>query len=72
MRGLTSEDKKEINDCLNLLIKSSNDINYLHEYFDINDLNFYVNVSFPYANSFFCVFIDHILEKFPDILANLK
>ena len=72
MRALTSEDKKEISDCLNLLEKSSNGINYLHEYFDINDLNYYVNVSFPYANSFFCELIDKILEKFPEILANMK
>ena len=72
MRGLTSQDKKEITDCVNLLEKSSNGINFLHEYFDINDTNFYVSVSFPYANSFFCVLIDTILEKYPDILSNIK
>ena len=72
MRALTSEDKKEMNDCLSILEKSSNGINYLHEYFDINDFNFFVNASFPYANSFFCVLIDNLLEKHPDILANFK
>ena len=72
MRALTSDNKKEIIDCLNLLIKSTNGNNYLHEYFDINDLNYYVYISFPYANSFFCVLIDSLLEKYPDILANIK
>ena len=72
MRALTSRDKKEISDCLNLLEKSSGGINYLHEYFDINDMNYFVNVSFPYANSFFCELIDNILENYPDILLNVK
>jgi meiotically up-regulated gene 157 (Mug157) protein len=72
MRALTSNDKKEIIDCLNMLEKSSNGFNSLNEYFDINDLNYYVNASFPYANSFFCVLIDHLMEKYPDILVNLK
>ena len=72
MRALTSNDKKEISDCLNLLEKSSGGINYLHEYFDINDINYFVNVSFPYANSFFCELIDNILEKYPDILLSIK
>ena len=72
MRALTSNDKKEIVDCLNLLEKSSNGFNSLNEFFDINDFNYYVNASFPYANSFFCVLIDHLMEKYPDILLNLK
>ena len=72
MRALTSKDKKEISDCLNLLEKSSGGINYLHEYFDINDINYFVNVSFPYANSFFCELIDNILENYPDTLLNVK
>jgi len=72
MRALTSSDKKEIIDCLNMLEKSSNGFNSLNEYFDINDLNYYVNASFSYANSIFCVLIDHLMEKYPDILLNLK
>lgn len=72
MRALTSEDKKEIINCLNTLYKSSEGINYLHEYYDINNINYHANVSFPYANSFFCVLIDHLLEKYPDILVNFK
>ena len=72
MRALTSNDKNEIFECLNLLEKSSNGLNCLHEFFDINDINFYVNTSFPYANSFFCVLIDKLIEKFPDILLSMK
>ena len=57
MRGLTSLNQKEIEECIDLIIKSTNGLNYLHEYFDINNVNCYVNLSFAYAYSFFCVLI---------------
>ena len=72
MRGLTSSNQKEIEECLDLIIKSTNGFNYLHEFFDINDLKFYVNISFAYANSFFCVLIDKCLEEYPELLLNMK
>jgi len=72
MRGITSENKKEIEDCLNLIINSTKNFNYLPEYFDINNMNFYVNIPFAYANSFFCIFIDKVLEQYPEILLNIK
>ena len=72
MRGLTSTDKKEIEECLDLIAKSTNNMNYLHEYFDINNISYYVNLSFAYANSFFCVLIDKCLEDYPEILLNMK
>ena len=72
MKGITSGNKKEIEECLDLLVKSSNNCNYLHEYFDINNLNYYVNLSFAYANSFFCILIDKCIEEYPDILLNMK
>jgi len=72
MRGLTSSSQKEIEECLDLIIKSTNGFNYLHEFFDINNLKFYVNISFAYANSFFCVLIDKCLEEYPELLLNMK
>ena len=72
MRGLTSFDKKEIEECLDLITKSTINMNYLHEYFDINNINYYVNLSFAYANSFFCVLVDKCLEDYPEILLNMK
>jgi len=72
MRGITSLDKKEIEECLNLLLKSINGFNYFHEYFDINNLNYYINLSFSYSNSFFCIFMDKIINDYPDILLNIS
>ena len=72
MRGLTSGNQKEIEECLDLIMKSTNGFKYLHEYFDINNVNYYVNLSFAYANSFFCVLIDKCLEEYPELLINMK
>jgi meiotically up-regulated gene 157 (Mug157) protein len=72
MRGLTSLNQKEIEECLDLIIKSTNGLNYLHEYFDINNINCYVNLSFAYAYSFFCILIDKCLEEYPELLLNMK
>ena len=72
MRGLTSMNQKEIEECLDLIVKSANNMNSLNEYFDINNINYYVNLPFAYANSFFCVLIDNCLEKYPELLLNMK
>ena len=72
MRGLTSSNQKEIEECLDLIAKSANNFNYLHEYFDINNINYYVNLSFATANSFLCVLIDKCLEEYPELLLNMK
>ena len=72
MKGLTSVNQKEIEECLDLIVKSTNTFNYLHEFFDINNINYYVNLSFAYANSFFCVLIDKCLEEYPELLLNMK
>ena len=72
MRGLTSNNQKEIEECLDLIVKSANNFNCLHEYFDINNINYYVNLSFASANSFFCILIDKCLEEYPELLLNMK
>ena len=72
MRGLTSRNLKEIEECIDLIVKSTTNFNYLNEYFDINNVNYYVNFPFAYANSFFCVLIDKCLEEYPDLLLNMK
>ena len=72
MRGLTSLNQKEIIECIDLIIKSTNGLNYLHEYFDINNINCYVNLSFAYAYSFFCILVDKCLEEYPELLLNMK
>jgi meiotically up-regulated gene 157 (Mug157) protein len=72
MRGLTSINQEEIKECLDLIIKSTNGLNYLHEYFDINNINCYVNLSFAYAYSFFCILVGKCLEEYPELLLNMK
>ena len=72
MRGLTSNNQKEIEECLDLIVKSANNFNCLHEYFDINNTSYYVNLSFASANSFLCILIDKCLEEYPELLLNMK
>ena len=68
MQGLTSIDKEEIKNCLKMLIESAGNKYVMHESYDIDDINKYTREWFAWANSFFGVFIDFIIEKYPDIV----
>ena len=68
MQGLTSVDKEEIKHCLKMLIESAGNKYVMHESYDIDDINKYTREWFAWANSFFGVFIDFIIEKYPDII----
>ena len=68
MQGLTSIDKEEIKNCLKMLIESAGNKYVMHESYDIDDINKYTREWFAWANSFFGVFIDFIIEKYPDII----
>ena len=68
MQGLTSVDKEEIKNCLKMLIESAGNKYFMHESYDIDDINKYTREWFAWANSFFGVFVDFILEKYPDII----
>jgi hypothetical protein len=72
MRGLTSKNKEEIENCLNLLIISAESTGFIHESFDINDVNNYTRDWFAWANSFFGLFVDFIIEKYPEIVFESK
>lgn len=68
MRGLTSNDKKEIEDCLNLLVASAEKTGFMHESFNVNNAEKYTREWFCWANSFFGVFVDFVIENFPEIV----
>lgn len=57
MQGLTSNDEKEILDCLKQLIISTNNEKLMHESVDVNDVSKYSRPWFAWANSQFCLFV---------------
>ncbi len=57
MQGITSDDEKEINDVLQMLIKSDGGTGFMHEGVYCNDHNTYTRSWFAWANSLFSLFI---------------
>lgn len=57
MQGLTSDDEKEIIDCLKQLIVSTNNKKLMRESVDCNDVSVYSRPWFAWANSQFCLFV---------------
>ena len=68
MQGLTSDNKEEVENCLKMLIESAGDKFFMHESYDIDDVNKFTREWFAWANSFFGVFIEHIIEKYPELI----
>ena len=68
MQGLTSIDKEEKENCLKMLIESAGDKYFMHESYDIDDVNKFTREWFAWANSFFGVFIDNLIETNPELI----
>ena len=68
MQGLTSIDKNEKEICLKMLKESAKEKYFMHESFDIDDINKFTREWFAWANSFFGVFIDNIIETNPELI----
>lgn len=68
MQGLTSIDKKEKEICLKMLKESTGKKYFMHESYDIDDVNKFTREWFAWANSFFGVFIDNLIENNPELL----
>ena len=68
MQGLTSVDKAEVNSCLKMLVESAKEKLFMHESYDIDDVNKYTRDWFAWANSFFGIFIDFIIDKYPEMI----
>jgi len=64
MQGLTSNNKEEITNCLDMLLKSDANTSYIHEGVNADDPNIYSRSWFAWANSLFSEFIiQKILKK---------
>ncbi len=57
IRALTSDDKDEINECVNMLINSTNGTGYIHEAIDKDDESVFSRAWFAWANSLFSYMI---------------
>ena len=69
MRGLTSKDEKEIKDCVEQLQKTAESTGFMHESVNIDNAEDYTRSWFAWANSFFGLFINNVVDKYPNILA---
>ena len=68
MQGITSNDEGEIKNCLKMLIQSAGNTYFMHESYDVDDVNKFTREWFAWANSFFGVFIDDIIDRFPALI----
>ena len=68
MQGLTSVSKDEKQNCLKMLEESAGKSFFMHESYDIDDVEKFTREWFAWANSFFGVFIDDIIEKNPELI----
>jgi meiotically up-regulated gene 157 (Mug157) protein len=68
MRGLTSKDENEIKDCIDMLFKSAEKTGFIHESVNIDNEEDFTRSWFAWANSFFGLFINHIIENYPHLL----
>lgn len=69
MRGLTSNDEVEIKSCIQLLQKTAESTGYMHESVNIDNAEDYTRSWFAWANSFFGLLVNHIIDKYPNLLA---
>lgn len=67
MRGLTSADEVEIKACLKQLKQTAESTGFMHESVNIDDAGDYTRSWFAWANSFFGLFVNHVVEKYPNI-----
>ncbi|MCQ2742072.1 MAG: glycoside hydrolase family 125 protein [Bacilli bacterium] len=56
MQGITSTDKKEIDECLSMVLNSDNGTNLMHESINKDDASIYTRAWFGWANSLFAEF----------------
>lgn len=68
MRGLTSNDRDEINNCLLNLRNTDGDTEFMHEAFDVNDHHRFTRKWFAWANNLFGEFIIKIHNEYPELL----
>lgn len=68
MRGLTSNDEKEIRECLRLLQISHGGKGFMHESVHVSEPSHYTRSWFAWANSLFGEFIWKLYRERPHLL----
>lgn len=68
MQGITSTCEAEVKHCLEIIIESAKSTGYMHESYDIDNPEKFTRPWFAWANSFFGVMIEVIVEKYPNLL----
>ena len=63
MQGITSDNEKEIKDCFEMLVNTTNDTGYMHESIDVNDDSVFSRTWFAWANSLFSYFVLKHMDK---------
>jgi meiotically up-regulated gene 157 (Mug157) protein len=68
MQILTSDDKTEITNGINLLIETAKSTGYMHESVNVNNVEEYTRPWFAWANSFFGYMINKVIQKYPELI----
>ncbi|MBR6358127.1 MAG: glycoside hydrolase family 125 protein [Lachnospiraceae bacterium] len=63
MQALTSTDRDEIMNCLDMLSRTHAETNYMHESFDPDDPERFTRPWFAWANTLFAELLDDLMEK---------
>jgi meiotically up-regulated gene 157 (Mug157) protein len=69
MRGLTSQDPKEITHCLGMLQKSHAGTGFMHESFHKDDVSKFSRKWFAWANTLFGEFVLKLYRERPALLS---
>lgn len=68
IRALTSDNDKEINHCLQMLVQSNAGTGFMHESFEKNDASKFTRKWFAWANTLFGELIVHLSQTKPGLL----
>lgn len=68
MRGLTSEDPKELRECVTALRDTDGDTGFMHEGFNVNDHHDFTRKWFAWANTLFGELVIKVHDSHPEVL----
>jgi meiotically up-regulated gene 157 (Mug157) protein len=71
MRALTSEDEKEIEVCLHMLIDTTAGSGFMHESFDAHDPTKFTRPWFAWCNSLFGELVVRVATSHPAVLERI-
>ncbi|MCX6232202.1 MAG: glycoside hydrolase family 125 protein [Bacteroidetes bacterium] len=68
VRGLTSNDKNEIQECIKMLVKTHAATGFMHESFNKDNASDFTRKWFAWANTLFGEFIIKVNQQYPELL----